>query len=84
MPACCSQRLFDGGEGCEGLDAKGPDGKRFLEEPTGGVGLQACRLVVSDPCMGGSEEAPAVFEAGPPWWRQEVVTAVAPAAAGTK
>lgn len=59
------QRLFEG-DSCEEL---WPEGGRLLEEPTGGIGLQACRLEVAAAFMGGSPEAPAVFEAGTPWWR---------------
>jgi hypothetical protein len=72
LPACLLQRLFSG-VGCEELAGEGPHGDRLLSEPAGGIGLQACTLVVTDACMGGSLEAPAVFEAGPPWWRQEVL-----------
>ena len=59
------QRLFEG-DSCEEL---WPEGGRLLEEPSGGIGLQACRLEVAAAFMGGSPEAPAVFEAGTPWWR---------------
>ncbi|PRW60645.1 RNA pseudouridine synthase chloroplastic [Chlorella sorokiniana] len=59
------QRLFEG-DTCEEL---WPEGGRLLEEPTDGIGLQACRLEVTAAFMGGSPEAPAVFEAGTPWWR---------------
>lgn len=59
------QRLFHG-DPCDDLRA---GGQRLLEEPTGAIGLQACRLEVTAAFMGGSPEAPAVFEAGTPWWR---------------
>ena len=64
-----------GGEGFEELAAGASAGRaagvegRLLNEPEAGIGLQACRLMVADACMGGSEAQPAVFEAGTPWWR---------------
>ena len=71
LPACL-QRLFSG-DGCEELVVEGPGDDRLLSEPAGGIGLQACRLLVTDACMGGSLGEPAVFEAGAPWWRLEVL-----------
>ena len=68
------QRLLEG-EGFEELAAGASVGGvagaagRMLNEPEAGIGLQACRLLVADACMGGSEAQPAVFEAGTPWWR---------------
>lgn len=64
-PPSALQRLF-AGDPCE--DLRGGR-ERLLEEPAGGIGLQACRLLVADACMGGSDDAPAAFEAPPPWWR---------------
>ncbi|KAL4856877.1 RNA pseudouridine synthase 6 [Chlorella vulgaris] len=60
------QRLF-AGDPCDDLRQGSAD--RLLREPQGGVGLQACRLEVADACMGGSRDAPALFDAGTPWWR---------------
>lgn len=59
------QRLF-AGHPCHDLQQSSG---RLLGEPEGGIGLQACKLLVADACMGGSAAQPAVFEAGAPWWR---------------
>lgn len=45
----------------------GASGERILQEPPGGIGLQAWRLEVATDQLTGS--SPAVFEAGTPWWR---------------
>ncbi|KAL4447686.1 hypothetical protein ABPG75_004905 [Micractinium tetrahymenae] len=67
------QRLYAGdveGLADEGQHTSTNNCGRLLAEPAGGIGLQACRLECTDPCLGGSPERPAVFEAGVPWWRQ--------------
>ncbi|KAL4428657.1 hypothetical protein ABPG77_009763 [Micractinium sp. CCAP 211/92] len=73
LPAAHPQGLYAGtlkglAEGA--LQASENSCGRLLAEPAGGIGLQACRLESTDPCLGGSPERPVVFEAGTPWWRQ--------------
>eukprot|EP00887_Chlorella_sp_A99_P003076 scaffold9.g3076.t1 len=58
------QELFAADPSVPLVDAAG---ERVLREPTGGIGLQACRLEVDSELLTGAR--PAVFEAGPPWWR---------------
>jgi len=59
------QRLLEEDPLLEVVDSQG---RRLLEEPLGGIGLQACRLEVGAGGVFG--EGPACFEAGTPWWRQ--------------
>lgn len=63
------QRLYAGDPTLAVLDAQG---RRLLSEPAGGIGLQACRLVVEPgEALGGQEGGgPVEFEAGAPWWRR--------------
>ena len=63
------QRQQQQGEEEGGAGSGGAGAMRLLGEPECGIGLQAWRLMVRHPLMGGTEAEPAVFEAGTPWWR---------------
>lgn len=66
-PGPALQRLHSSDPTLKPVDERGV---RLLSEPVGGIGLQACRLVVArGACMGREDGGTAEFEAGPPWWR---------------